>query len=147
MGAAEETKASNQVWRYNVQAERELELQVRPLRAGVRGIAQARFGRDGAPLLQLGFTPVKASSKTAQAKADAVVKAKATRTARATRGSKQKKAIKGVVTAPVAAPAPAPPAPAPAPVAQASAAPAPAPAAPAVAPAAPAGHPTGNGQS
>jgi hypothetical protein len=52
--------------------------QVRPLRQGVRGIAQARFGADGAQLLQLGFTPAKPATKSAASKAQAALKSKAT---------------------------------------------------------------------
>jgi hypothetical protein len=119
VGAAENTKSTNQAWRASVQIERELEASVRTLRQGVRGIAQARFGADGAQLMQLGFAPAKAVKKTAASKAEAVVKSKATRVARGTKGKKQKLAVtgetaaaaataeKGATLAPIAAPAPA----------------------------------------
>jgi hypothetical protein len=104
VAAAESTKSANQAWRASVQAERELETSVRTLRQGVRGIAEARFGADGAQLLQLGFAPAKAVKKTAASKAEAVVKSKATRVARGTKGKKQKLAVTGETAAATATP-------------------------------------------
>jgi hypothetical protein len=103
--AAEETKTSRTAWLSTVQAERAVETQVRPVRAALRGIIAARFGSDGTQLMQFGLTPTKRTKKTAQTKAQAVVKSKATRTARGTKGTKQKKAIKGSVSGAVATPA------------------------------------------
>jgi hypothetical protein len=159
VSAAQATKASNQQWRANIQIERNLELNVRELRSGVRGITQARFGKNGAQNLQFGFTLPAPVRKSAETKAVAVAKGLATRKQRNTMGSVQKKDVKGNVsvalivtpgpeasqpatpatTAPVApgtsTPAPAPPAPG------ATSAPSPttAPAATAPPPAAPAG--------
>jgi hypothetical protein len=99
VAAAENTKSTNQAWRASVQTERELETEVRTLRQGVRGIAQARFGAEGAQLLQLGFPPAKTVKKTAASKAEAVVKSKATRVARGTKGKKQKLDITGETAA------------------------------------------------
>jgi len=82
VAAAEKTKADNQVWRQDVQSERELQLTVQPLRAGVRGIVQARFGKGGAQLLQFGFPPAKPAVRTAASKLLAAQKAAATREAR-----------------------------------------------------------------
>jgi hypothetical protein len=109
---------------------------VRDLRTGVRGITQARFGKGGAQNLQFGFNLPAPVKKSAETKAVAVAKSKATRKQRNTMGSVQKKDIKGnvsvalVVTpgpdasqpaAPVAAPPPAPVAAAPAPTPPAAA--------------------------
>jgi len=112
---AETTKSMQQDWRGAVQAERNFELQVKPLRAGVRGIVAARFGKDGTQLLKFGFTQGKTGKKTVATKAAAVTKSKATRAARGTKGKKQKLAIKApatATTAPAAAPAQAASAPA-----------------------------------
>jgi hypothetical protein len=149
--AIESTKASYQQWRGDIQAERALELVVAPLRVGVRGMAQARFGKDGVQLLQFGFTPAKVVQRTAESKVLAAARAKATRAARGTKGSKQKLEVQGTVTtvtigkpapsvqaasvpatptAPAANAAATAPAPATAPAAPAVAAPAPTPAAP-----------------
>jgi hypothetical protein len=95
--AAEATKAGHTAWRGTVQAEREVELQVRPIRTGLRGIVSARYGANGTQMMQFGFVPTKRAKKTAQTKAQAVAKGRATRTARSTKGKVQKKAIKGVV--------------------------------------------------
>jgi hypothetical protein len=147
VAAAELSKSTNQQWRANVQAERELELQVRPLRQGVRGIAQARFGRDGAQLLQLGFAPAKPIQKSVKVKALAVARSQATRTARSTRGKQQKKSIHGTVTTTGTTPATAT-APQPAPTAAPAAAPVTTSATTAATPApAPVAHPAGNTQS
>jgi hypothetical protein len=150
VAALETTKSSNQQWRQNIQAERSLELEVEPLRVGVRAVAQTRFGKDGTQLLQFGFTPAKARVQTPASKVLAAAKARATREARGTLSKKEKAALKGTVTsvtvgtpapqaggstsAPVASAAPAagsasatpaaPPATAPAPATPAVAAPA-----------------------
>jgi hypothetical protein len=95
--AAQTTKANNQQWRAAIQTERTLELHVRELRSGVRGITQARFGKAGAQNLQFGFTLPTPVKKSAETKAVAVAKSKATRAKRNTLGSVQKKDIKGNV--------------------------------------------------
>jgi hypothetical protein len=121
VSAVEKTKSDYQIWRTDVAVEQVLLTQVKPLRAGVRGIVQARFGKQGPQVLQFGFTPVKTPVRTAASKALAAQKAAATRKARGTAGKKAKAAIHGTVPAAPAV-APAPP--------DASAAPAPAAAAP-----------------
>jgi len=97
VAAAQATKASNQQWRADIQAERGLELHVRELRTGVAGITAARFGKNGAQNLQFGFELPKPRNKSAETKAVAVEKSRATRTERHTLGSVQKKDIKGNV--------------------------------------------------
>jgi hypothetical protein len=105
--AAENTKASNQAWRANVQVERAVELEVAPIKRGVRNIVTGKFSANGAELLQFGVEPRKPTKKTAESKALAAVKAKATRDARGTKGSQQKKDIHCTVPAAPAATAPA----------------------------------------
>jgi hypothetical protein len=134
--ACEATKTSNQAWRADVQDESNLELEIRPFRSGIRGIVQARFGKDGVQVLQFGFAPVKVAQRTPAEKAAAVVKAKATRVARGTKGSKQKLLVTGE-TAAAAAAANATPEPVAQPAAPVAASPATAP----VTPAAPAATP------
>lgn len=95
--AAENTKASNKTWRAHVQAERAVQLQISPTRQGVRSILEARYGKGGVELLTFGFAPRKPTKKTVATKMAAVEKSTATREARGTRGSRQKKAIKGAV--------------------------------------------------
>lgn len=132
VAAIETTKSSNQQWRQNIQAERSLELEVQPLRVGVRAVAQTRFGKDGAQLLQFGFQPAKVAVRTPASKVLAAAKSKATREARGTQGKKEKAKLQGTVTTvTVGTPAPqagtgatAPTAPAPAPATPAVAAPA-----------------------
>ncbi len=119
VGLAEKTKQAHLAWRDAVQVEHDFEVQVRTLRAGVRGIVTVRFGKDGTQLMQFGFTQGKQSKKTAATKAEAVTKTKATRVARGIKGKKQRKAIKAPATAapssgqtaPAGAPAAAPAAP------------------------------------
>jgi hypothetical protein len=115
VGLAEKTKQAHLAWRDAVQAEREFEVQVRPLRQGVRGIVTVRFGKDGTQLMQFGFAQGKQPKKTAATKAEAVTKTKATRVARGIKGKKQRKAIKAPAAAAPSGPtAPAAGAPAPA---------------------------------
>lgn len=96
--AAENTKASYQAWRGDVQTERaELE-EVTPKRAAFRSLMESRYGKGGTKLLQLGFTPRKPPVRTVVSMAEGVVKGKATRTARGTKGSKQKLDVTGNVT-------------------------------------------------
>ena len=59
VSAVERTKSDYQIWRTDVASEQALLTQVTPLRAGTRGIVQARFGKQGPQVLQFGFTPVK----------------------------------------------------------------------------------------
>jgi hypothetical protein len=98
VAAIETTKSSNQQWRQDIQNERALELVVKPLRAGVQGIVQTRFGKDGIALLQFGFQPAKVVQRTAQSKVLSAAKAKATREARGTTSKKAKAGVKGSVT-------------------------------------------------
>ena len=134
----ESTKSLYLQWRQGVQAERSLELEVTPLRVGVRAVAQTRFGKDGTQLLQFGFQPAKVPVHTPASRVLAAAKAKATRALRGTQGKKEKAKLQGTVTTmTVGTPAPEPATSAPATPA-APAATAPAPEAPVVAaPAAP----------
>jgi hypothetical protein len=68
----------------------------------LRSIAVANLGVADPMFKKLGFTAKTRAPQSSQAKADAKVKSAETRKARGTKGSKQKKAIKG-------APAPTPP--------------------------------------
>ncbi len=99
VGLAEKTKQAHLAWRDAVQVEHDFEVQVRTLRAGVRGIVTVRFGKGGTQLMQFGFTQGKQSKKTAATKAEAVTKTKATRVARGIKGKKQRKAIKAPAAA------------------------------------------------
>ena len=99
VSAVEQTKSDYQIWRTDVASEQALLTQVTPLRAGVRGIVQARFSKQGPQVLQFGFTPVKPPVRSAASKALAAEKAAATRKARGTVGKTAKAAIHGTVPA------------------------------------------------
>jgi hypothetical protein len=113
IAAAENTKASNRVWRADAQTERAVELEVAPIRRGVRNVVEGRFDENGIELLSFGFEPRKPPVKTVASKMEGIAKAKATRTARGTKGSEQKKDIHGTVPATPAAPDAPPSSPAP----------------------------------
>ncbi len=98
VASLETTKNSNRQWRQDIQAERALELEVTPLRVGVRAVAQTRFGKDGTQLIQFGFQPAKVRVQTPASKVLAAAKAKATREARGTLTKKEKAALQGTVT-------------------------------------------------
>jgi hypothetical protein len=99
--AAEATKAARTTLHNAVNSEQELNAQIAPLRAGIKTYLQSRFGKTSGQLQLFGFAQTKATQKSAQSKANAVVKSKATRKARGTLGKKQKSTIKGTVSTPV----------------------------------------------
>ncbi len=103
--AAEATKTARQQYRSAVNDEQMIQAQMRSLRSGVRGIIQARLGANNPAVTQFGFLPTKPAKKSAESKATAVVKAKATRSARHTMGKNQKEEIRGASTTAPAAPA------------------------------------------
>jgi hypothetical protein len=90
--------ASNTQWRSDIQTERALAQKVQVLRTALKGIVTARFGAGAAAILQFGFALPKARTRSAETKAVAAVKSLATREARGTKGSVQKKSVKGNVT-------------------------------------------------
>jgi hypothetical protein len=102
--AAETTKSSNATWRQDVQNERAIEATVAPIRADVKNVLVARYGKSGATLTQYGFAPQKAAVRTTLSKTTALAKAEATRKARGTKGSVQKLAVTGNVTGVVITP-------------------------------------------
>jgi hypothetical protein len=135
----EATKTAHQAWLSAVQTERAAELEVRPLRNGLRGIIAAKLGNDATEMTRFGFLPKKRGKKTAATKAKAAAKAQATRKARGTVGKKQRLQIQAPPAGATAGP---PPTPTPAQPPAAPAAPT-APAAPAASPPN-APHTTGN---
>jgi hypothetical protein len=97
IGTGETTKAARQDWLAAIEAEQAALLQVAPLRAAVRSVLQARFGKTGLGLTKFGFSPSKTPKKSTTTKAGAVAKTKATRQARHTMGKVQKQGITGDV--------------------------------------------------
>ena len=79
----------------------------RGLRAGIKRLAQSKYGPDSPMLQNLGFTPNRTPKASAQTKAQAQAKAEATRQANGTVGKKTRK-VKATA-APAAQPAPATP--------------------------------------
>jgi hypothetical protein len=112
IGTGETTKAARQEWLAATEAEQAALLQVAPLRAAVRSVLQARFGKTGLGLAKFGFSPAKVPQKSTTTKAGAVAKTKATRTARHTMGKVQKQGITGdvvgITVTPLVAGAPVP---------------------------------------
>jgi hypothetical protein len=93
--AAEATKTARAALRTAVAEEKAVEKEVKPLRAGLKSFIQSREGR-GSPILQtFGFPEGKTPKTRPAVKADAALKAKATRAARGTKGRKQKASIHG----------------------------------------------------
>jgi hypothetical protein len=81
--------------------------QAKTVRAGMKRYLQTKYGPTSPKLQEFGFTPARAAKPTVKTKAEAKVKAAATRQARGTKGKKQKLAIKaappGVSTTPTGA--------------------------------------------
>jgi hypothetical protein len=90
--AAQSTKSARLAYHAAVAAEAQVAKQVAPERAGVKLYLVQRYGKSSPELQTFGFTPAKVPQKTAASKANAAVKAKATRKALGTKGKKQKKA-------------------------------------------------------
>jgi hypothetical protein len=84
----------------------------RTLRAGVKRLAQSKFGPSSPTLQKLGFTPTRQGRATVRTKAKAQVQAEATRTARGTKGKKARLAITATAPAAPATTTPAPTTPA-----------------------------------
>jgi hypothetical protein len=140
IAAAEQTKSSKNAWHADVQSERQVDIDVRLFREGMRSHLEATLGKDSANLRDYGFSPRKPRTKTVKVKAQALAKAAATRAARQTMGKKQRKAIKAP---PAPQPTAAPPNAAPPPAAAASANNSASP--PVAAPPATGAHPTNGG--
>jgi hypothetical protein len=103
--AWEATKNARMTLHTMVAAERQVQLQVVPLRAGMKAFLSLRFGKNSPEIQKFGFTQIKKTQKTVQAKATGVANAIATRAARSTMGKKQKSAISGTPMTVVAEPA------------------------------------------
>jgi hypothetical protein len=121
LDAALKTKDARIALHNAVEAERNAQADFKPTRSAFRAYLVSYYGANAPELQQYGFVQNRRPKKTAQAKANAATKAKATRTAQGTKGKKQKAAIKAtpptasstaqpaVATAPVpAAPPPSP---------------------------------------
>jgi hypothetical protein len=98
VSASEKTKASNKVWRADVQAEKQVLTAVAPKRVALVRVLHARYGTTGAQLLQFGIAPQQPHKASAKALVAGQAKAEATRQARGTKGSKQKLEVSGNVT-------------------------------------------------
>jgi hypothetical protein len=110
--AATRTNAARAAYQKAVSDERTLDADVRTLRAHTKLHLQGKYGKRSPKLQDFGFTQGHAANATAQTKAAAQVKAKATREALGTKGVQQKKAEKTALEASPPA-TQAPPAPAP----------------------------------
>jgi hypothetical protein len=93
-------------WTAAVQASRASTKKLVPILQGLRAYLVNTYGPTSTVLVDFGFSPTKTVVKTPEVKAEAAVKAKATRKARNTLGKNQKKDIKGTTVSPVAAPTP-----------------------------------------
>jgi hypothetical protein len=80
-----------------VAEERALRATLEPLIAGLRGYALGVFGEASADFRTFGFRPHVVGVKSAETKARAVAKLRATRTARSTRGKREKMSILGTI--------------------------------------------------
>ncbi len=107
-----------------VDADKSQRVEMAPVLAGIRNHVAGLLGENSAAFASFGFKPRKAAERTAESKAEAVEKVRATRVARHTMGKRQKASIHGVVPPTPAAPvvtSPVSPAPSPTTPADASA--------------------------
>ncbi len=109
VAAAEKTKAARIALHQAVLEETQIAQQVAPYRADMKSYLVYRYGKSSPTLQVFGFTPAKTPQRSAVAKAQGVVKAKATNKALGPTGKKQRKAAaKAIANAtPAATPAPA----------------------------------------
>lgn len=99
---AEVTKARKKEYRSAVQDERRALAELRPLYESVVGAVKVRHGKASPDLLGFGIPPAKPRKKSAEVKAEAVRKARATRQTMRTRGKKEREARRGEPPAPAA---------------------------------------------
>jgi len=103
LDAVAATKAAQATYHGEVDAERAVLKDLRPLRKALKATLQGRYGDNRNKLEQFGLEPATPGDKTVAAKAQGIEKSKATREARHTMGSQQKKAVKGSVPQPATA--------------------------------------------
>ncbi len=104
--AANKTNAARTALHLCVEAEHEVDQGVKPIRAAIKQLVQSRYGKDSALLQKFGFTEDRRAKRSAQSKAQAADKARATREALGTKGKKQRKnAKKALQSAPAETPA------------------------------------------
>lgn len=93
--------AAKAKWQDTLKAQRDVRANVRPAMQAYATHLVSLFGSAVEPLADFGLTPRKAPAlRTAEQKANAAAKRKATREARHTMGKRQKAGIKGTVSAP-----------------------------------------------
>ncbi|MDP9036381.1 MAG: hypothetical protein M3O50_16390 [Myxococcota bacterium] len=94
-----EATATKAIWHSKVVADEALTKKLSPVLRALREYLINVYGERSPVLADFGFTPPKRATRTPEQKAAAAAKAKATRQARHTMGAKQKKGIRGAVTA------------------------------------------------
>jgi len=94
LDAIDEAKANHQALIAKERAQRRA---LKPVLAGIRNFALGVYGESSAEFRSFGFQPRAVAVKSAETKAGAVAKMRATRKARHTQGSRQKMAIVGTI--------------------------------------------------
>jgi hypothetical protein len=100
LDAAIATKSARIVLHNAVGAERNAQANFKELHASFRAYLVSVYGANAPELQQFGYVQSRKPKRSAQAKANAALKAKATRTARGTKGKKQKAAVHAAAAAP-----------------------------------------------
>lgn len=104
--ACKKTKDDRITLSSSVAAEHDALAQVKPVRDGIKLLAQSQFGKTAPELQKLGFVQNRRPRRNAAAKAAGVAKREATREARGTKGRQQAAAIPAPAEQPTAPPAP-----------------------------------------
>ena len=94
--------AANRTWRAAVATRNAMRKSAAPLFQSLQSLVQATYGKSSQTLAAFGFKPVEKGARSAEVKAQAVAKLRATRKARNTMGKQQRKGIRGVVPNPPA---------------------------------------------
>jgi hypothetical protein len=98
LAADEAVDETNRAWRKAVANRDLLRTQETPVFNAFKSYVQATYGKSSQTVAEFGFKPAEAIVKSAETKAAAVVKLRATRSARHTMGSKQRQAVKGAMS-------------------------------------------------
>jgi hypothetical protein len=105
LGLLDAADADKAQWRKSVKAAKDEASKRRPFLRALKGIVTGQFGHDLSALADFGYPPPRAAKTKVAVKAEAQVKASATRKARGTVGSKAKLKVKSAPAPKTSAPA------------------------------------------
>jgi hypothetical protein len=97
ISAEDKVESANRAWRAAVAARDALTVETAPLFRSLQSLVQATWGKSDQMVAEFGFKPAEKAETSAETRALAVVKLRATRKARNTLGKQQRKHVTGTV--------------------------------------------------